>query len=154
MAKSKNGMKLIIILIAVAVCTFLLSPIPLGPVRELRILHYLKEVGILTDHRSDELLVELLQSPDLRVQVDAILAMSRKETPDPLLVKTLRRYIDGTNAYSLKNLAIYALGELRIREALPQLESRLGDLRYDQEELQAAIGKINGTVPKSWWKNI
>ena len=152
MSVAHSGSKLIAILMLVAFFTYLLSPMRIGPAREFRFMHYLKETRILQDHRSTEELLENLQSPDINVQADALMTMSRQESPDPALVKVLRQYIDGKNAFSLKNLAIYALGELRVKESLQQLESRLGDTRYDQEGLNDAIGKIKGLITKPWWK--
>lgn len=154
MAKSSRGLQLLLISLFIIAVLFLLSPVQLGPVKDFRIMHILKEVGILQEHRTTDQLLTSLKSEDIRVQVDAIMSMSRRIPPDPKLVKVLREFIDSKAPFSLKNLAIYSLGELRVVEALPQLQTRIGDPNYDQTEIKDAIDKITGVKPKAWWKEM
>jgi hypothetical protein len=146
------GTKLLIWSFALIFVLLLLAPVRLGPVMDFRIMHILRETGALKDNRTPEQLISALESSDIRVAVDAIMVMSRQQNPDPRIVKVLRQFIDTKAPYSLQNLAIYALGELRVREALPQLESRLRDFRYDQQELRDAIDKISGVKQRPFWK--
>ncbi len=152
--KSKTAKRLLISCFIAIIILFLVSPYDIGPVKEFRFLYYMKELGILKDHRPPEVLINLLQSEDIRVQVDAMMTMARKEKPDKKIIEMLRQYIDGKAPYSLKNIAIYALGELRVKETLPQLQTRIGDMRYDQQEIKDAIDKINGVKGKPWWKEL
>lgn len=152
MSKMRVGTKLLLWSFGLIFVLLLLAPVRLGPVMDFRIMHLLRETGLLKDNRTPEQLISALESPDIRVEVDAIMVMSRQQNPDPRIVKTLRQFIDTRAPYSLKNLAIYALGELRIKDALPQLQSRLKDERYSQDDLLEAIDKITGVKEKPFWK--
>lgn len=152
MSKMRAGTKLIFWSFGLIFVLLLLAPVRLGPVMDFRIMHILRETGVLKDNRTPEQLISALESPDIRVEVDAIMVMSRQQNPDPRIVKILRQFIDTQAPYSLKNLAIYALGELRVKEAMPQLQSRLKDDRYNQEDLRDAIDKIAGLKEKPFWK--
>lgn len=152
MAKMSGGIKILIVVSVLVFTTFLLSPVQLGPTKEFRILYILKEVHILNDELPAERLLDHLKSEDPLVQVDAIMGMARRDPPDPRFIKALRQFIDAPRLFTVKDIAIYALGELRAIEALPQLHTRLGDLRYEQDEVKTAIDKINGVIQKPWWK--
>lgn len=154
MKQSKLGIRLLILSFVLILVLFLLSPVQLGPVRDFRFMYYMWETGLLEDHRTPEQLIASLQSEDIRVQVDALMTMSRMTRQDRKIVRVLQEFIDTKAPYSLQNLAVYALGELRVRECVPQLESRLGDDRYDQEVLKRALERIAGTREKPIWKSI
>jgi len=152
MGKMRIGTKLIVLSCGLIFILLLLAPVRIGPIMDFRIMHILRETGALKDNRTPEQLISALESPDIRVEVDAIMVMSRQANPDPRIIKVLRQFIDTKSPYSLQNLAIYALGELHVKEALPQLKSRLRDNRYDQEGLKEAIDKINGVKERPFWK--
>jgi len=92
-----------------------------------------------------------LASKDTRVQTDAAQSIGLLD-PDPVTILALRGFIDRPDVKpSAKDVAIWALGEHRVREALPQLHTRAGNRVYDQENLMRALEKIEGRIGRSIW---
>jgi hypothetical protein len=140
----------IIVLLLLAVAAFAFSPYKLGALTDYRAMVYLKYWGVIepTQVNPTTLAGDLL-SKDVRVQTEAAQAIGFLE-PDRITMAALRQFIDRPDVVpSVKDVAIWSLGELRVKEALPQLNTRIGNAAYDQENLRKAIDKIEGKIEKS-----
>ncbi|MDH7514653.1 MAG: HEAT repeat domain-containing protein [Bacteroidota bacterium] len=136
-----------LVLLGVAAVAF--SPYRIGPFRDFRIIVYLKYWGVMRPSVvSGDVLIDRLASNDPRLQTDA--AFSIGVLPkDPRTVRALIGFLDRPDVASdVKDVAVWSLGELRAREALPNLRSRIGNERYDQENLLRAVRKIEGRIPR------
>lgn len=153
MVKSRRPIRWLILLALFSGVLYLFTPVTVGPMSDYRLLYYLKETGLIVDHRTQEQILEALAADDERVQTDAIITIARRHPADPALVKALVQYIDGTASYRMKDFAIYALGELRQADVMPHLRSRADNRNYNQARLQEAIDKISGRIEKEWWKD-
>lgn len=127
------------------------SPVRVGTIRDFRIFVTLKYWKILpVELKSAPAIIAALESTDPRVQVDAAQSVGFL-TPDPETALALRRFLDRHDVeVSVKDVAIWSLGEIRNREALFQLRDRQSRPEYDQENLRLAIDKIEGRVERGW----
>ena len=57
-----------------------------------------------------------------------------------------------TGTRRVKNIAVWALGELHAQEAKELLQALRGNLNFDQYEVNKAIKKIEGEIPKPFWR--
>jgi hypothetical protein len=131
---------------------FLFTSFQVGPVKKMRGVLLLEYVGVIKDKRSDGELIKALRSSDEIEQFNAITAMSyRSYSPDN--AQALLDYLmsdAGTNR--VKQIAVWALGELHAPEAKEFLYSLKGNQDFDQSEVNKAIKKINGEIPKPFWR--
>lgn len=112
----------------------------------------LEYVGILKDKRSNAELINSLNSQDEAEQFNAITAMAYRGYFSKN-VKALLDYLKSdTGTKRVKDIAIWALGELHAREAKEFLYSLKGDENFDQYEVNKAIKKIEGKISKPFWR--
>ncbi len=123
-----------------------------GPVKKFRGVVLLEYFGILKDKRSNTELIQALQSSDEKEQLNAITAMAYREHSLEN-VEALLGYLKSDKVTPrMKNIAIWALGELHAQEAKEFLYSLRGNEDFEQYEVNKAIKKIEGTWSKPFWK--
>ena len=134
------------------IIAFLFTSYQVGPVKKTRGLVLLEYIGLIKDERSDEELIKCLSSSDEVEQFEAIAAMAqRKYSPEN--AQALLDYLRlGTGTIRVRNIAVWALGELHAKEAKEFLYSLKGNKNFDQYEVDKAIKKIEGKIPKPFWR--
>ena len=134
------------------IIAFLLTSYQVGPVKKMRGIVLLEHIGLIKDERSNEELIKCLNSSDEVEQFEAIAATAqRRYSPDN--VKALLRYLkSGTGTKRVRNIAVWALGELHAQEAKEYLYSLKGNKNFDKYEVDKAIKKIEGKIPKPFWR--
>ncbi len=133
-----------------ALAGFALSPYDLGTFRDYRIMVYLKYWRVIEPPVVNPiLLVERLESDDTSLQMDAAHSAGFLDA-DPRVVRGLLGFIDRPDVEpAAKDVAIWSLGELRVVEARRSLELRRGDPAVNQENLERALGKIDGRIVRT-----
>jgi hypothetical protein len=134
------------------IIAFLFTSYQVGPVKKMRGIVLLEYIGIIKDERSNEELIKCLNSSEEMEQFEAIAAMAqRKYSPDN--TQALLSYLkSGTGTKRVRNIAVWALGELHAQEAKEFLYSLRGSENFDQYEVNKAIKKIEGKIPKPFWR--
>lgn len=131
---------------------FLFTSYQVGPVIKMRGIVLLEYVGIIKDKRSNSELIKSLNSSDEVEKFDAITKMAyRRYSSDN--AKALLSYLKSdTGTKRVKNIAVWALGELHAQEAKEYLNSLKDNEDFDQYEVNKAIKKIEGKIPKPFWR--
>jgi len=131
---------------------FLFTSFQVGPVKKMRGILLLEYVGIIKDKRSNAELIKALHNPDEVEQFNAITAMAyRNYSPDN--AEALLNYLKSdTGTIRVRQIAVWALGELHAPEAEEFLYSLKGNNDFDQSEINKAIKKIKGEIPKPFWR--
>ena len=131
---------------------FLLTSYRVGPVKKMRGIALLEYVGIIKDKRSDEELIKALNNSNEIKQFNAITAMAyRRYSPEN--AEALLEYLKSdTGTKRVNNIAVWALGELHAQEAKEYLYSLKGNENFYQYEVTKAIKKIEGKIPKPFWR--
>lgn len=131
---------------------FLLTSYRVGPVKKMRGIVLLEYVGIIKDKSSNEELIKALNNSNEIKQFNAITAMAyRRYSPEN--AEALLKYLKSdTGTRRVKNIAVWALGELHALEAKDFLLSLKGNKNFDQYEVNKAIKKIEGKIPKPFWR--
>ncbi len=134
------------------IMAFLFTSYQVGPVKKMRGIVLLEYIGIIKDERSNEELIKCLNSSDEVGQFEAITVMAQREySPDN--VKALLNYLRSDKGTKrVRNIAVWALGELHAQEAKDLLYSLRGNEDFDQYEVNKAIKKVEGKIPKPFWK--
>jgi hypothetical protein len=134
------------------IITVLFTSYQVGPVKKTRGIVLLEYIGLIKDERSNEELIKCLNSSDEVEQFEAIAAMAqRKYSPDN--AQALLNYLrSGTGTKRVRNIAVWALGELHAQEVKDFLYSLIGNENFDQYEVNKAIKKIEGKIPKPFWR--
>lgn len=140
-----------------AICTMLiiallLTSYQVGPVKKMRGIVLLEYIGLIKDERSDEELIKCLSSSDEVVQFEAIAAMAQRIYSAENAQALLNYLRSGTGTKRVRNIAVWAIGELHAQEAKEFLYSLKGDKNFDQYEVEKAIKKIEGKIPKPFWR--
>jgi len=131
---------------------FLLTSYQVGPVKKMRATVLLEYVGIIKDKRSDAELIRSLNSGDEIEQFNAITAMAYRRYSSDNAEALLEYLKSDTSTKRVKNIAVWALGELHAPEAKEFLHSLKGNENFDQYEVDKAIKKIEGEIPKPFWR--
>jgi hypothetical protein len=131
---------------------FLFTSYQVGPVKKMRGIVLLEYVGVIKDKRSDAELIKSLNSSNEIEQFNAIAAIAyRRYCSDN--VEALLNYLKSdTGTMRVKNIAVWALGELHALEAKEFLYSLKGNENFDQYEVNKAIKKIEGKISKPFWR--
>ena len=131
---------------------FLFTSFQVGPVKKMRGILLLEYVGVIKDKRSDVELIKALESNDEVEQFNAISAMAyRSYSPDN--AEALLEYLKSDSGTKrVKQIAVWALGELHAPEAKEFLYSLKDNKDFDQSEVNKAIKKIEGEIPKPFWR--
>lgn len=134
------------------IIVFLFTSYQVGPVKKTRGIVILEYMGLIKDERSNEELIKCLSSSDEVEQFEAIAAMAqRRYSPDNAqAILDYLRSDKGTKR--VRNIAVWALGELHAQEAKEFLYSLKGNESFDQYEVEKAIKKIEGKIPKPFWR--
>ena len=134
------------------IIAFLLTSYQVGPVKKMRGIVLLEYIGLIKDERDNSELIKCLNSSDEAEQFEAIAAMAqRRYSPDN--AQALLNYLrSGTGTKRVRNIAVWALGELHAQEAKEFLYSLKGNKNFDQYEVNKAIKKIEGKIPKPFWR--
>jgi len=134
------------------IIVFLLTSYQVGPVKKIRGIVLLEYIGLINDERSNEELIKSLNSRDEVEQFEAIGAMAqRKYSADN--VRALLSYLKSDRGTKrVRNIAVWALGELHAQEAKELLYSLRDNENFDQYEVNKAIKKIEGKIPKPFWR--
>lgn len=134
------------------IIAFLFTSYQVGPVKKTRGIVLLEYVGIIKDERSNEELIKYLNSSDEVEQFEAIAAIAqRRYSPDN--AQALLSYLkSGIGTKRVRNIAVWALGELHAQEAKEFLYSLIGNENFNQYEVDKAIKKIEGKIPKPFWR--
>ena len=134
------------------IIAFLLTSYQVGPVKKMRGIVLLEYIGLIKDERDNSELIKCLNSSDEAEQFEAIAAMAqRRYSPDN--AQALLNYLrSGTGTKRVRNIAVWALGELHAQEAKELLYSLKGNKNFDQYEVNKAIKKIEGKIPKPFWR--
>jgi len=141
----------------IAVCVllsiaFLLTSYQVGPVKKMRGRVLLEYAGIIKDKRSNAELIEALNSPDEIEQFNAITAMAHRRYSSYNAEALLDYLKSDVGTRRVKNIAVWALGELHALEAREFLYSLKGNENFEQYEIDKAIKKIDGEIPKPFWR--
>lgn len=136
----------------VLIFAFLFTSYQVGPVKKMRGIVLLEYVGIIKDKRSNAELIKALKSSDEVEQFNAVTAMAYRDySPDN--VKALLDYLkSGKATERMRNISVWALGELHAQEAKEFLFSLKGNEDFDQYEVNKAIKKIEGKISKPFWR--
>ena len=155
MKSKKRKLEIIGGLIAVGILLFIavmFSSYPAGPVKKKVGEVLLDFFSITKDKRSNAELIQSMDSFDVEVQYDAVLAMAYRGYSSP----NIRALINYTKAeetsVEMKDIAVWALGELRAYEARKFLLSLKVQKEIDQHEVEKAIKKIDGKISKPFWR--
>lgn len=134
------------------IIAFSLTSYQVGPVKKMRGIVLLEYIGLIKDERSNEELIMCLNSSDEVEQFEAITAMAqRKYSPDN--AQALLNYLrSGTGTKRVRNIAVWALGELHAQEAKEFLYSLRSSENFDQYEVNKAIKKIEEKIQKPFWR--
>jgi len=134
------------------IITVLFTSYQVGPVKKTRGIVLLEYIGLIKDERSNEELIKSLNNSDEVEQFEAIASMAqRRYSPDN--VKALLSYLKSDKGTKrVRNIAVWALGELHAQEAKEFLYSLKDKKNFDQYEVDKAIKKIEGKIPKPFWR--
>ena len=134
------------------ILALLLTSYQVGPVKKMRGIVLHEYIGVIKDERSNEELIKSLNSRDEVEQFEAITAMAqRKYFPDN--VQELLNYLKSDKGTKrVRNIAVWALGELHAQEAKELLYSLRGNENFDQYEVNKAIKKVEGKISKPFWR--
>jgi len=144
------GWILIICVLIVLVISF--TPYRVGPVQKLRGKVFLEYVGIIKDKRSNSELIEALKSRNEVEQMNAITAMAYRSYSSQNAHALLEYLNIESVSNRMKNIAVWALGELHALEAKDYLYSLRGNENFSQYEVNKAIKKIEGKISKPFWR--
>jgi len=112
----------------------------------------LEYVGIIKDKRSNTELINSLNRRDEVEQFNAVTAMAYRGYFHEN-VKALLDYLKSDiGTKRVKDIAVWALGELHAQEAKEFLYSLKGNENFDQYEVNKAIKKIEGKISKPFWR--
>jgi len=137
---------------AVVSIVFLLSSYQVGPVKKMRGIALLEYVGVIKDKRSNEELIKSLSSGNEIEQFNAITAMAHRRYHSDN-AEALVSYLESdAGTRRVKNIAVWAVGELHALEAKELLYALRGNTNFDQYEVNKAINKIEGKIPKPFWR--
>ena len=131
---------------------FLFTSFQVGPVKKMRGILLLEYVGIIKDKRSDAELIMSLKSCDEVEQFNAITAITYRRYSSENAEALLGYLKSDTGTKRVKQIAVWALGELHAPEAKEFLLSLKGNDYFDQYEVNKAIKKIDGEIPKPFWR--
>ena len=112
----------------------------------------LEYAGIIKDKRSNAELIEALNSPDEIEQFNTITAMAHRRYSSDNAEALLDYLKSDVGTRRVKNIAVWALGELHALEAREFLYSLKGNENFEQYEIDKAIKKIDGEIPKPFWR--
>jgi hypothetical protein len=132
---------------------FLFTSFQVGPVKKMRGILLLEYIGVIKDKRSDEELIKSLKSSDEVEQFNAVTAIAHRNYTSGNAEALLDYLNSDTGTLRVKQFAVWALGELHATEAKEFLYSLRGNEDFDQYELNKAIKKIEGKIPKPFWRN-
>jgi hypothetical protein len=136
----------------ILVTAFLFTSYPVGPVKKMRGIVLLEYIGIIKDKRSNAELINSLGSRDEVEQFNAVTAMAYRDHFSEN-VKALLDYLKSDKGTKrVKDIAVWALGELHAQEAKEFLYSLKGNENFDQYEVSKAIKKIEGKISKPFWR--
>lgn len=136
----------------ILVTAFLFTSYQVGPVKKMRGIVLLEYVGIIKDKRSNAELINSLNSRDEVEQFNAVTAMAYRDYFSEN-VKALLDYLrSDIGTKRVKDIAVWALGELHAQEAKEFLYSLKGNENFDQYEVNKAIKKIEGKISKPFWR--
>lgn len=112
----------------------------------------LKYFGFVKDKRSGAELARALESPKIEDRYGAVTSMAyRGDSPEN--AAALIGFIQAeTPSPGMKNLAVWALGEMRAREARAFLLTLKERENIDPIEIDKAIKKIDNKIPKPFWR--
>ena len=136
----------------ILIIAFLLTSYQVGPVKKMRGIVLLEYVGIIKDKRSNAELIKSLNSSDEVKQFNAITAMASREYSSDNVEALLNYLKSDSSTKRVKDIAIWALGELHAQEAKEFLYSLKGNENFDQYEVNKAIKKIEGEISKPFWR--
>ena len=128
------------------------SSYQVGPVKKNRGIALLEYVGVIKDKRSNEELIKSLSSSSEIEQFNAITAMAHRSYYSENAEALVSYLNSDTGTRRVKNIAVWALGELHAQEAKELLQALRGNLNFDQYEVNKAIKKIEGEIPKPFWR--
>lgn len=136
----------------ILVTAFLFTSYQVGPVKKMRGIVLLEYVGIIKDKRSNTELINSLNRRDEVEQFNAVTAMAYRGYFHEN-VKALLDYLKSDiGTKRVKDIAVWALGELHAQEAKEFLYSLKGNENFDQYEVNKAIKKIEGKISKPFWR--
>ncbi|MGD9346201.1 MAG: hypothetical protein PVH84_10085 [Candidatus Aminicenantes bacterium] len=131
---------------------FFLSSMQVGPVKKMRGILLLEYVGIIKDKRSDAELILSLKSYDEVEQFNAVTAIAHRRYNSENALALLDYLRSDTGTKRVKQFAVWALGELHAPEAKAHLCSLRGNMDFNQSEVDKAIKKVEGKIPKPFWR--
>jgi len=136
----------------ILVTAFLFTSYQVGPVKKMRGIVLLEYVGIIKDKSGNAELINSLNSQDEVEQFNAVTAMAYRGYFSEN-VKALLDYLrSDSGTKRVKDIAVWALGELHAQEAKEFLYSKKGNENFDQYEVNKAIKKIEGKISKPFWR--
>jgi hypothetical protein len=131
---------------------FLFTSFQVGPVKKMRGILLLEYLGVINDKRSDAELINSLKSYDEVEQFNAITAMAYRRYSSENAKALLDYLKSDAGTKRVNQIAVWALGELHAPEAKEFLYSLTGNRNFDQSEVNKAIKKIDGEIPKPFWR--
>ena len=131
---------------------FLFTSFQVGPVKKMRGILLLEYVGVIKDKRSDADLIKSLKSSDEVEQFNAITAIAYRSYSSDNAEALLEYLKSDSGTKRVKQIAVWALGELHAPEAKEFLYSLKDNKDFDQSEVNKAIKKIEGEIPKPFWR--
>ena len=131
---------------------FLFTSFQVGPVKKMRGILLLEYVGVIKDKRSDADLIKSLKSSDEVEQFNAITAIAYRSYSSDNAEALLEYLKSDSGTKRVKQIAVWALGELHAPEAKEFLYSSKDNKDFDQSEVNKAIKKIEGEIPKPFWR--
>ena len=139
-------------LCVILIIAFLFTSYQVGPVKKTRGIVLLEYIGLIKDERSNEELIKCLNSSDEVEQFEAIAAMAHRKYSSDNAQALLDYLKSGAGTKRVRNIAVWALGELHAQEAKEYLYSLKGNNNFNQYEVEKAIKKIEGKIPKPFWR--
>jgi len=134
------------------VLIFLFTSFQVGPVKKMRAVSLLEYTGVIKDKRNDAEIIRSLKSDDEVEQFHAITAMAYRRY-SPANAEALLIYLkSNTGTKRVRDIAVWALGELHAPEAEAFLDLLLGSEDLDQYEIRKALKKIRGEISKPFWR--
>ena len=131
---------------------FLFTSFQVGPVKKMRGILLLEYVGVIKDKRSDADLIKSLKSSDEVEQFNAITAIAYRSYSSDNAEALLEYLKSDSGTKRVKQIAVWALGELHAPEAKEFLYSLKDNKEFDRSEVNKAIKKIEGEIPKPFWR--
>lgn len=131
---------------------FLITSFQVGPVKKMRGILLLEYVGVVKDKRSEAELTKSLKSGDEVEQFNAITAMAYRRYSSDNAEALLDYLKSDAGTKRVRQIAVWALGELHAPETKEFLHSLKDNDDFDQSEVNKAIKKIEGEIPKSFWR--